>query len=529
MIRTIATNSGADAVANIRTVDGDDARPHAVVIGSGFGGLAVAARLGAKGYRVTVLEALDGIGGRAYVYRQDGFTFDAGPTIITAPYIFEDLWAACGRRLADDVTLRPCDPFYKIRFDDGSIFEYSGDPARMRAEVARFCSRDVDGYDRFMAASGKIFQVAFQELGDKPFHSLWFTLQTMADLVRLGGYRSVYDTVCDYFTDPRLRVVFSFHPLLIGGNPFTTTAYYCLIAHLESKYGVHYALGGTGALARGMAGLIERQGGLIRCNAPVRSILAEDGRAAGVELASGERIAADIVVSNVDPATTYGTFLAGHPRRRWTDAKIRGGRYSMSLFVWYFGTDRRYDTVGHHTMVLGPRYKGLLDDIFLRYRQAEDFSLYLHRPTAVDPSLAPPGCDAFYVLSPVPNLASGVDWATFAPAYQARIRERLEATLLPGLSQSIVTSHCLTPLDFRDRLGSFQGAAFALEPKLLQSAWFRPHNKSEELEGLYLVGAGTHPGAGLPGVVSSAKIVADLAPAAATLALPAARRAPASA
>lgn len=490
-----------------------DGRRHAVVIGAGIGGLAAAARLAAKGYRVTVLEALDDIGGRAYVYRRDGFTFDAGPTIITAPYIFEELWQACGGRLADDVELRPCDPFYKIRFDDGSVFEYSGDPDRMRAQVRMFREKDLAGYDRFMRASGEIFRVAFQELGDKPFHSIIFTLKTMADMVRLGGYRTVYDKVSDYFTDPRLRVVFSFHPLLIGGNPFTTTAYYCLIAHLESKYGVHYALGGTGALVRGIARLIERQGGVIRCGASVRKILTDQGRARGVELETGERLAADVVVSNVDPATTYSKFLAHHPRKRWTDQKIRRGRYSMSLFVWYFGTNRRFDAVGHHTMLLGPRYKGLLDDIFRHYRQPEDFSLYLHRPTAVDPSLAPEGCDTFYVLSPVPNLASGVDWDSFAETYEARVRERLEETMMPGLGAAIVTSHRLSPLDFRDRLQSHLGAAFALEPKLLQSAWFRPHNRSEEVKGLYLAGAGTHPGAGLPGVLSSAKIVADLVPA----------------
>jgi phytoene desaturase len=488
--------------------------PHAVVIGAGLGGLAAAARLGAKGYRVTVLEKLDGPGGRAYVFRQDGFTFDAGPTIVTAPYIFEQLWEACGARLSDDVELRPCDPFYKIRFDDGSVFNYSGDPEKMRAEVARFNPEDVAGFARFMKRSGEIYKVAFEELADKPFHSLLFTAKAMADLVRLGGYWPVYSTVSRFFKDPRLRIVFSFHPLLIGGNPFATTSYYCLIAHLESKYGVHYAVGGTGALVRGIAGLVERQGGTIRYDAEVAEITTNGPRASGVRLQSGEVIAADIVVSNADPAWTYGKLLGNHRRRRWTDAKIKNGAYSMSLFVWYFGTNRKFDDVYHHTMVLGPRYKGLLTDIFKKHRLAEDFSLYLHRPTASDPSLAPDGCDAFYVLSPVPHLASGTDWTIEAERYRAAIQQRLEETMMPGLGKSIVTSRMLTPLDFRDRLLSHQGAAFALEPKLLQSAWFRPHNKSEEVENLYLVGAGTHPGAGMPGVLTSAKLVADLIPAA---------------
>ncbi len=488
------------------------AMANAVVIGSGVGGLAAAARLAARGYRVTVLEKLDAPGGRAYVYRQGGFTFDAGPTIITAPHIFEELWKSCGGVLSDDVELHPCDPFYKIRFDDGAVFSYSADPEKMRAEIARFSPGDVEGYDRFMKASGEIFDVAFTELVDKPFHSLLFTLQAAGDLIRLQGYRSVFGKVSDYFKHPQLQVAFSFHPLLIGGNPFTTTAYYCLIAHLESKFGVHYAVGGTGALVRGMVSLIERNGGTVRCNAGVSRILTEGGRVSGVELENGERIQADIIVSNADPATTYGKLLGHQKRKRWTDAKIRRGKYSMSLFVWYFGTNRKFETVGHHTMVLGPRYKGLLDDIFHKYRQTEDFSLYLHRPTASDPSLAPDGCDAFYVLSPVPNLASGVDWTAFAEPYRQAVQARLEETLMPGLGEAVITSHHISPIDFQERLSSYRGAAFALEPNLLQSAWFRPHNKSEEVEGLYLAGAGTHPGAGLPGVVSSAKIVADLAP-----------------
>jgi phytoene desaturase len=490
----------------------NDGRPHAIVIGSGFGGLAAAIRLGAKGYRVTVCERLDAPGGRAYVFRQDGFTFDAGPTIITAPYLFEELWTLCGRRMADDVQLRSIDPFYKIRFDDGRVFTYSSDLEAMRAEIAKFEPRDVAGFERYMAASREIYQVAFEELADEPFHALRTLVREAKELVRLGGYGSVYSKVAKYFTNEQLRVVFSFHPLLIGGNPFTTTSYYCLIAHLERKFGVHYALGGTGALVEGLVGLVRSQGGTLRCGAEVAEILVDRGRAAGVRLASGETLPADLVVSNADVAWTYGRLLAKQPRRRWHDAKLGRASYSMSLFVWYFGTNRRYDDVYHHTMVLGPRYRGLLDDIFVNKRLAEDFSLYLHRPTASDPSLAPPGCDAFYVLSPVPHLGSGIDWRERAEPYRREIARYLGATLLPGLEQHIVTSRVTTPQDFRDRLLSVNGAAFSLEPKLFQSAWFRPHNLSEEVPGLYLVGAGTHPGAGLPGVVSSARVIDNLIP-----------------
>lgn len=486
--------------------------PRVVVIGAGVGGLAAAIRLGVRGYRVTVLDRLDGPGGRAYVYRQDGFTFDAGPTIITAPYLFEELWSLCGLRMADHVELRPCDPYYRIRLDNGDSFTYSGNREAMRAEVARFCPADVEGFERYLRVSEEIYRVAFEELGDKPFHSLGFTLRAALDLVRLKGYRSVYSRVSEYFTDPRLRVVFSFHPLLIGGNPFTATSYYCLIAHLEGKYGVHHAMGGTGALVRGLCDLVGRTGGEIRYEAEVEQILVRDGRAVGVRLTDGEEVPAEVVVSNAEPAWTYAKLLSEHPRRRWSDGKIRRARHSMGLFVWYFGTNRRFDDVLHHNMVLGPRYKGLLDDIFHRHVLAEDCSLYLHRPTASDPSLAPPGCDAFYVLSPVPNLASGTDWAAQAEPYRAAIERRLEDTLLPGLGRSIVTSRVLTPQDFRDRLLALTGAAFAMEPRLLQSAWFRPHNRSEEVEGLYLVGGGTHPGAGLPGVVSSARVVDSLLP-----------------
>ncbi len=493
-------------------------RPHALVIGSGFGGLAAAVRLGARGYRVTVLERLDGPGGRAYVYRQDGFIFDAGPTIITAPYLFEELWALCGRKMAEDVDLRSIDPFYKIRFDDGDVFCCTSDQEQMRAEVARIEPRDLEGFDRYMRASEEIYRVAFEELASQPFHGLRTLVRAAPDLVRLGGHRSVYAKVSQFFRSEKLRLVFSFHPLLIGGNPFSTTSYYCLIAHLERKFGVHYAIGGTGALVLGLVGLIEGLGGSLRCNADVDQITVANGLATGVRLASGEIIEADVVISNADVAWTYSRLLSEHTRYRWTDRKISRSRYSMSLFVWYFGTNKRFEDVYHHTMVLGPRYRELLRDIFNRKVLADDFSLYLHRPTANDPSLAPPGCDSFYVLSPVPHLQSGVDWGQRAETYRAAIERRLEQTVLPGLCGSIVTSRVMTPQDFRDRLLSINGAAFALEPQLFQSAWFRPHNLSEEVERLYLVGAGTHPGAGLPGVVSSAKILDEIVPHASALA-----------
>ena len=487
-------------------------RPHAVIIGSGFGGLAAAIRLGARGYRVTVVERLAEPGGRASVFRQDGFTFDAGPTIVTAPFLLEELWALCGRSFADDVTLVPMDPFYRIRFDDGTVFDYSGDPDRMRAEIARFSPGDVAGYERFMAASEAIFRVGFERLGSVPFTHWTSMAKVLPDLAALGSWRSVYGLVAKHVRNEKLRTVLSFHPLLVGGDPFSATSVYALIAFLERRWGVHFAMGGTGAIVQGMARLIRGQGGTMRCNTTVSQITVSHGRATGVELAGGERITADIVVSNADTSWTYKHLVAPEHRRRWTDKRIERTRSSMGLFVWYFGTDRRYDDVAHHTMLLGPRYRDLLRDIFKHHRLADDFSLYLHRPTATDASLAPPGCDTFYVLSPVPHLVSGTDWAIEGERYRQAIAATLEATVLPGLAASVVTSRTMNPQDFHDSLLSFRGAAFGMEPLLTQSAWFRPHNVSEELENLFLVGAGTHPGAGLPGVLCSAKILDTVVP-----------------
>jgi len=480
------------------------AKPHAVIIGSGFGGLAAAVRLGARGYRVTVLEKLDAPGGRAYVFRQDGFTFDGGPTIVTAPFLLDELWALCNRRLSDDVELRPITPFYRIRFDDGAEFNYTGDPAAMRAEIARFCPADVPGYERFMAASEAIFRVGFEQLGDVPFGHWTDMARVVPDLLRLGSLRTVYQLVAKNISDPRLRVVLSFHPLLVGGNPFSATSIYALIAFLERRWGVHFAMGGTGALVTGLVDLICGQGSVVHCNQEVAEITIDRGAATGVRLRSGAMIPADIVVSNADSA--------------WTNRRIERARYSMSLFVWYFGTRRRYPDVAHHTILLGPRYRELLQDIFKRHKLANDFSLYLHRPTATDPSLAPPGCDAFYVLSPVPHLASGTDWQTTAESYRRALARALNDSILPGLENAIVTQHVMTPQDFHDRLLSYRGAGFGMEPILTQSAWFRPYNRSQDVDRLFLVGAETHPGAGLPGVLCSARVLDMVVPHASALA-----------
>jgi len=490
----------------------DPDRPHAVVIGSGFGGLAAAIRLGARGYRVTVLERLGYPGGRAGVFKQDGFTFDRGPTIVTAPFLFDELWELCGKRRADHVDLRAMNPFYRIRFDDGDEIACSADDAAMRREIMRISPDDLAGYERFLVKAREICRIGFEQLGDQPFDSALDMLRIAPDLLRLEGYRSVHGLVSRFVKSPKLRVMLSFHPLLIGGNPFRAPAIYCLIPDLERRWGVHYPMGGVGKLVDGLVDLVEGQGGTVRFNANVARIVVKDGRACGVELEDGSIIPAMVVISNADAAFTYGKLVDRKEKTRWGPGRIRRARYSMGLFVWYFGTRKRYDAVGHHTILLGPRYRELLHDIFERKRLSEDFSIYLHRPSATDPSVAPPGCDAFYALCPVPNLDGDIDWTTEGEKRRHSVMRRLSQTVMPGLEHEIVTSHFVTPLHFRDALQSEKGAGFSFEPVLTQSAWFRPHNRSETIEGLYLVGAGTHPGAGLPGVLSSAKILDRVVP-----------------
>ena len=490
----------------------NDKRPRAVIIGSGFGGLAAAIRLSCKGYAVEVLEKLDGPGGRAYVHHQDGFTFDAGPTIITAPFLLEELWALCGRTFSDDIDLRLMAPFYRIRFSDGSHFDYSNDEASMCREIAKFSPDDVEGYKRLMQQSEKCRNLGFEEMGAVAFDSFKDLLAALPSFMRMNAWRSLHTLVAEHIKHPKLRQVMSFHTLLIGGNPFSVTCAYALIHSLEKNWGVHSAMGGTGAIVQGLVKLLKERQVPIRYNTAVTRIRVSKGRAQGVELADGSFIPADIVVSNGDAAWTYRYLVEPSHRRHWTDKKIDNGRYSMGLFVWYFGTNRQYPDVPHHMMLLGDRYKELLADIFKRKTLAKDFSLYLHRPTATDPSLAPAGCDTFYVLSPVPHLDSGTDWASAAEGYRKSIAEALENSVLPGLQSSIVSSRVTTPQEFKDRLWSLKGAGFGLEPLLLQSAWFRPHNRSEDVAGLYMVGASTHPGAGVPGVLMSAKALETVVP-----------------
>ncbi len=487
------------------------------VIGSGFGGMAAALRLRAQGHEVTILEKLDKPGGRAYVFEQDGFRFDAGPTVITAPWLIHELFELFGKNSRDYVEIVPVHPFYRIYFHDGSFFEYNNEPGFIEENIRKFNPADVDGYRAFMKSTKPIFEKGFVELADKPFLTIGSMLKVLPDLVKLGSHRSVYSYVSKFISDPRLRMVFTFHPLLVGGNPFHTTSIYSMIHYLEKEWGVHYAMGGTGQVISSFARLFEEEGGTLRLNAEVDRIEVRNRRASGVHLKDGEFIEADAVVSNADVAYTYLRMIDSKQRRKYTDKKIAGMRYSMSLFVMYFGTTKQYPDIAHHDIILSHRYKELLEDIFTNKILADDFSLYLHRPTATDPSMAPEGCDAFYALAPVPHNASGIDWKTEGPLFRDRILRFLEERYLPDLTKHLATIRIFTPDDFQHRLNSYLGSAFSVEPILTQSAWFRPHNVSEDVDNLYFTGAGTHPGAGLPGVLSSAKIVERLVGEAAAL------------
>ena len=487
-------------------------RKKIAVIGGGFGGLAAAVRLATKGHEVELFEKRDKLGGRGYVYEINGFKFDGGPTVITAQFLFDDIFKAAGKRQEDYFTLKALHPFYRIFNHEGRSFDYNDDSKFIHDQIDRWSPEDIEGYERFIGTTKAIFQKGFIELADKPFLKFSDMVKIAPDLIALQSYKTVYSYVSQFVHNDFLRRVFSFHPLLVGGNPFKTTSIYALIHYLERQWGVHYAMGGTGSIVQGLGRLFVELGGTVRLNAEVEEITVSQRRVTGVRLKDGSSSPADIVVSNGDVAATYRDLIPASLRRKYTDGKLERMKYSMSLFVIYFGTKKRYteSSLAHHNIILGERYKELLTDVFDRKHLADDFSLYLHMPTITDPSMAPPGCEAFYVLSPVPHLGSGIDWKKTARPYRDKIMKFLEDHYLPDLQANIIAEHTIDPIHFKDTLNSYLGAAFSFQPLFTQSAWFRPHNRSEEFDNLYFVGAGTHPGAGLPGVLSSAKIAEDL-------------------
>lgn len=483
----------------------------AAVIGSGFGGLAAAIRLATAGLRVTLFEARDQPGGRAYVYRLDGYTFDAGPTVITAPHCIEELFHIAGRRMEDYVELLPVTPFYRLHWTaDGTSFDYDGDRAHMMEQIRALRPDDVDGYERFAAYARRVFDAGYTKLAHTPFPRFSDMIRVAPRLATLRADRSVYSTVAKYVKDERVREALSFHTLLVGGNPFETSSIYTLIHHLEREWGVWFPRGGTGALVGALVRLFRELGGELRLSSPVRGIRAFDGaHLVTTDARCDERF--DLVVSNADLHHTYARLYAGDHAAEKMATRLTKMSWSMSLFVLYFGTDRDYaDRIAHHTVVFGPRYRGLLDEIFHGDSLPPDFSLYLHAPHVTDPSLAPAGHGAFYVLAPVPHLGNApLDWTALAGAYGDRILEALEA-LLPDLRRHVTVRRHFTPGDFASELAAYHGSAFSVAPTLGQSAYFRPHNRDRRIPGLYLVGAGTHPGAGVPGVINGAKATCSL-------------------
>jgi phytoene desaturase len=486
-------------------------RKDIVVIGAGFGGLSAAIRLQLQGHRVTLLDKRDQPGGRGYQYQIEGFRFDGGPTVITAPYMFDDLFAQAGRKREDYFQLLPLDPYYRIFNEDGRHFDYRSRHADMVEQVRQWSPGDVAGYERFSRAVHEVFD-QFYPMTDRSFQRLPDMLRIMPGMLRRGLFLSMYQYTSLFIKDEFLRRIFSFHPLLIGGSPLNTPSIFSLIMQVEKEWGVHYAVGGTGAIVRALATLFTELGGQLCVNTEVRQIVIRDGRAAGVKLADGVEIPAQAVVCNGEIAHTYQHLIAPEHQHPLIKLRLQTMGYSSSLMVIYFGTKKRYTggKLAHHNIIVAERYHALLREIFGGRQLPRDLALYLHMPTATDPSIAPPGCESFYVLALVPNLDANINWGEAGQHYRDRIMNFLEEHYLPDLQANIIAEHRIDPIHFRDTLNSHKGAAFAFQPSLLQAAWFRPHNRSDQFENLYFVGAGTHPGAGVPAVFSSGKIAADM-------------------
>lgn len=487
-------------------------RKKIILIGSGFGALSAGCRLATHGHEVEIFEKRDKPGGRAYVYEINGFKFDGGPTIITAPFMFDAIFQAAGKQRSDYFELVPVNPFYRIFDTEKRHFDYNNDLEFILNEIEKWNPADKEGYRRLVDSTRTLFEKGFLAMANRPFLKVSDLLRAAPDLIRMQSYQSVYQHVSKYIHDDFLRRVFSFQPLSIGGNPFDSSSLYGMIPYLEREWGVWYAPGGTGVIVESLVRLFEEMGGRIHFNAEVNEILVEGRRVSGVRLADSSVHRADVVISGADAASTYVDLIAERHRRVNKNARFKRTRFSSSLFVIYFGTSRRYTDAGlaHHNVILNERFRDLLDDLFKRRLLAEDFSLFLHVPTLTDPSIAPEGCESFCVMSPVPNLDADLDWTKIARAYRDRIMQFLEENYLPGLRSSIVAEHYIDPIHFKQTLNSYKGAAFSARPILTQTAWFRPHNRSEDFKNLYLVGAGTHPGAGLPGVLTSAMIVENL-------------------
>jgi len=481
---------------------------NSIVIGSGFGGIAAALRLKAKGHDVTLIEKHPDLGGRARVFRKNGFTFDGGPTVITAPYLINELFELFKKDPKDYIKLSPLKIWYQFIFEDQSKFNYSGNEDEMKTQIEELNREDVKGYEKLVNFTKKIFDKGFMELADMPFDKPFVMMKQLPALLKLKSYKSVYSLVSSYIQNEKLRRILSMHPLLVGGNPFTTTSIYGLILYLEKKWGIHYSMGGTGNIIKGFEKLMHEVAIKVIKGNEVKKIISKNSKIIGVQLNNNNIINADNVICNADPPAVYEKLLDGNNNNSFLfNLKKKRMEYSMGLFVYYFGTKEIYDNVEHHTIKFGNKYKEHLDDIFDKKKLNDDISYYLHRPSATDKSMAPEGNDCFYVLVPVPNNQSGIDWNTEGERMKKLIIDKMEKDLMPNLKNNIIEDFYLTPDYFEKDLNTKFGSGFSIQPKFTQSAYFRFHNKSEIYDGLYFVGAGTHPGAGVPGVLSSAKVL----------------------
>ena len=481
-----------------------------IVVGSGFGGIAAALRMRAKGYEVTLLEKQADLGGRARVFTKDGFTYDAGPTVVTAPYLFNELFSLFKKNIEDYVKIVPLDLWYRFVFNDGSVFNYSGNENEMESQISKI-SNDLNGYKKLITFTEKIFNKGFVELSDKPFNNFLFMIKQIPALLKLKSYQSVYQLVSSYISNEKLRRIFSMHPLLVGGNPFSTTAIYALILFLEKKWGIHYAMGGTGKIVEALEKLMKEEDITILKNAEVVEFLTKNKKITGIQLKNGSIINCDYLICNSDPPNVYKNLIKSNNQYNFLfNQKIKRMNYSMGLFVYYFGSKKKYNNIAHHTICFGNSYQDHLKKIFEDKILTDDISYYLHRPTATDPSMAPENHDAFYVLVPVPNNLSGINWKEKGNSFKELVIEKMEKTTLPNLRENIVSDFYLTPDYFEQELSTLHGSGFSIQPKFTQSAYFRFHNQSEIFSNMFFVGAGTHPGAGMPGVLSSAKVLDKL-------------------
>ena len=479
-----------------------------IVIGSGFGGLASALRLRAKGYEVTLLEKHPDLGGRARVFKKGNFIYDGGPTVITAPYLIEELFSLFNKKISNYVKIVPLDLWYRFVFNDGETFDYSGNEKLMEKEIKKFSDKDYEGYNKLVKFTEKIFDKGFTDLSDKPFNNFSFMIKQIPSLLNLKSYKSVYGLVSNYISNEKLRRVFSMHPLLVGGNPFTTTSIYALILFLEKKWGIHYSMGGTGSVVKALEKLMEEENIRIIKDAEVTEIISKNKDVKAVKINNSKIIDCDYIVCNSDPPNVYKNLIKSKDNYNFLfKQKMKRMDYSMGLFVYYFGSKKQYKNVAHHTIYFGKSYEEHLEKIFEKKILSEDISYYLHRPSATDPNMSPNGQDAFYVLVPVPNNLSNISWSNEGEKFKDLILDKMDKSVLPGIKENVVSDFYLTPDYFEKDLATLHGSGFSIQPKFSQSAYFRFHNQSEIFDNLFFVGAGTHPGAGMPGVISSAKVL----------------------